>query len=143
MAKAPAAAAKDGDKGAAGGARVRRRERKNITTGVAHVNASFNNTVVTITDEQGNAISWSSAGGMGFKGSRKSTPYAAQLAAEDAAKKAMEHGLKTVNVEVRGPGSGRESALRALQSAGLVVQVIKDVTPIPHNGCRPRKRRRV
>ncbi|MEE2689920.1 MAG: 30S ribosomal protein S11 [Pseudomonadota bacterium] len=133
MAKAPAA----------GAARVRRRERKNITTGVAHVNASFNNTVVTITDEQGNAVSWSSAGSMGFKGSRKSTPYAAQLAAEDAAKKAMEHGLKTVNVEVRGPGSGRESALRALQAAGLVVQVIRDVTPIPHNGCRPRKRRRV
>ena len=123
--------------------RVRRRERKNITSGVAHVNASFNNTMITITDEQGNAISWSSAGGMGFKGSRKSTPYAAQLAAEDAAKKAMEHGLKTVNVEVMGPGSGRESALRALQAAGLVVQVIKDVTPIPHNGCRPRKRRRV
>ncbi len=143
MAKAPAAAAKDGDKGAQGAGRVRRRERKNITSGVAHVNASFNNTVVTITDEQGNAISWSSAGGMGFKGSRKSTPYAAQLAAEDAAKKAMEHGLKTVNVEVRGPGSGRESALRALQSTGLVVQVIRDVTPIPHNGCRPRKRRRV
>ncbi|HXI86268.1 MAG TPA: 30S ribosomal protein S11 [Parvularculaceae bacterium] len=137
MAKAPAAAA------AAPTTRVRRRERKNITSGVAHVNASFNNTVVTITDEQGNAIAWSSAGGMGFKGSRKSTPYAAQLAAEDAAKKAMEHGLKTVNVEVMGPGSGRESALRALQAAGLVVQVIKDVTPIPHNGCRPRKRRRV
>ena len=137
MAKPPAAADK------AGAQRVRRRERKNITTGVAHVNASFNNTVVTITDEQGNAVSWSSAGTMGFKGSRKSTPYAAQLAAEDAARKAMEHGLKTVNVEVRGPGSGRESALRALQSAGLVVQVIKDVTPIPHNGCRPRKRRRV
>ncbi|GAB4524849.1 MAG: 30S ribosomal protein S11 [Amphiplicatus sp.] len=123
--------------------RVRRRERKNITAGVAHVNASFNNTMITITDEQGNTISWSSAGGMGFKGSRKSTPYAAQLAAEDAARKAMEHGLKTVNVEVRGPGSGRESALRALQSAGLIVQVIRDVTPIPHNGCRPRKRRRV
>ncbi|MFQ5562390.1 MAG: 30S ribosomal protein S11 [Parvularculaceae bacterium] len=123
--------------------RVRRRERKNISSGVVHVNASFNNTMVTITDEQGNAISWSSAGGMGFKGSRKSTPYAAQLAAEDAAKKAMEHGLKTVNVEVRGPGSGRESALRALQSAGLTVQMIRDVTPIPHNGCRPRKRRRV
>lgn len=143
MAKAPAAAAKDGDKSGQGGTRVRRRERKNITSGVAHVNASFNNTVVTITDEQGNTISWSSAGGMGFKGSRKSTPYAAQLAAEDAAKKAMEHGLKTVNVQVRGPGSGRESALRALQSTGLVVQVIRDVTPIPHNGCRPRKRRRV
>ena len=123
--------------------RVRRRERKNITSGVAHVNASFNNTMITITDEQGNAISWSSAGGMGFKGSRKSTPYAAQLAAEDAAKKAMEHGPQTVSVEVRGPGSGRESALRALQSAGLTVSMIRDVTPIPHNGCRPRKRRRV
>ena len=123
--------------------RVKRRERKNISSGVVHVNASFNNTMITITDEQGNAISWSSAGGMGFKGSRKSTPYAAQLAAEDAAKKAMEHGLQTVNVEVRGPGSGRESALRALQSAGLTVNMIRDVTPIPHNGCRPRKRRRV
>jgi small subunit ribosomal protein S11 len=131
MAKAPAAG------------RVKRRERKNISSGVVHVNASFNNTMVTITDEQGNTISWSSAGGMGFKGSRKSTPYAAQLAAEDAAKKAMDHGLQTVNVEVRGPGSGRESALRALQSAGLTVQMIRDVTPIPHNGCRPRKRRRV
>ncbi len=123
--------------------RVKRRARKNISSGVVHVNASFNNTMVTITDEQGNAISWQSAGGMGFKGSRKSTPYAAQLAAEDAAKKAMEHGLQTVNVEVRGPGSGRESALRALQAAGLTVSVIRDVTPIPHNGCRPRKRRRV
>ena len=123
--------------------RVRRRERKNITSGVVHVNASFNNTMVTISDEQGNAISWSSAGGMGFKGSRKSTPFAAQMAAEDAAKKAMEHGLKTVNVEVRGPGSGRESALRALQAVGLTVNMIRDVTPIPHNGCRPRKRRRV
>ncbi|MEM9494390.1 MAG: 30S ribosomal protein S11 [Pseudomonadota bacterium] len=124
-------------------ARVKRRQKKNITSGVVHVNASFNNTMVTITDEQGNAIAWSTAGGMGFKGSRKSTPYAAQLAAEDAAKKAMEHGLKTVNVEVRGPGSGRESALRALQSVGLTVQMIRDVTPIPHNGARPRKRRRV
>lgn len=123
--------------------RVKRRERKNISSGVVHVNASFNNTMITITDEQGNAISWSSAGGMGFKGSRKSTPYAAQLAAEDAAKKAMDHGLQTVNVQVRGPGSGRESALRALQSAGLTVNMIRDVTPIPHNGCRPRKRRRV
>ncbi len=123
--------------------RVKRRERKNISSGVVHVNASFNNTMITITDEQGNAISWSSAGGMGFKGSRKSTPYAAQLAAEDAAKKAMDHGLQTVNVEVRGPGSGRESALRALQSVGLTVNMIRDVTPIPHNGCRPRKRRRV
>ena len=128
---------------AAGGARVKRRERKNISTGVVHVNASFNNTMVTVSDEQGNTISWSSAGGMGFKGSRKSTPYAAQLAAEDAAKKAMDHGMQPVSVEVRGPGSGRESALRALQSAGLTVTVIHDVTPIPHNGCRPRKRRRV
>ena len=107
------------------------------------MNSSFNNTKITIADAQGNVISWSSAGTMGFKGSRKSTPYAAQLAAEDAAKKAMEHGLQTVNVEVRGPGSGRESALRALQSVGLNVNMIRDVTPIPHNGCRPRKRRRV
>jgi len=135
MAKAPASAA--------GAQRVRRRERKNITTGVVHVNASFNNTMITVSDEQGNTVSWSSAGTMGFKGSRKSTPYAAQLAAEDAAKKAMEHGLKTVNVEVMGPGTGRESALRALQSVGLTVNMIRDVTPIPHNGCRPRKRRRV
>ena len=124
-------------------ARVKRKERKNITNGVAHVNASFNNTMVTITDAQGNAISWSSAGTMGFKGSRKSTPYAAQMAAEDAAKKAMEHGLKTVEVNVAGPGSGRESALRALQAAGLTVTTIRDVTSIPHNGCRPPKRRRV
>lgn len=122
---------------------VRRRERKNITNGVVHVNASFNNTMVTISDEQGNAISWSSSGLMGFKGSRKSTPFAAQMAAEDAAKKAMEHGMKTVDVLVRGPGSGRESALRALQAAGLTVMNIRDVTPIPHNGVRPRKRRRV
>lgn len=126
-----------------GGQRVRRRERKNITAGVVHVNSSFNNTMITIADAQGNTISWSSAGTMGFKGSRKSTPYAAQMAAEDAAKKAMEHGLKVVDVEVMGPGSGRESALRALQAAGLTVTTIKDVTPIPHNGCRPRKRRRV
>ncbi len=124
-------------------ARVRRREKKNITNGVVHVNASFNNTVVTITDEQGNAVAWSTSGHMGFRGSRKSTPFAAQMAAEDAAKKAMEHGLKNVDVLVRGPGSGRESALRALQSAGLTVTTIRDVTPIPHNGCRPRKRRRV
>ena len=124
-------------------ARVKRRERKNITSGVAHVNASFNNTMITITDAQGNAISWSSAGTMGFKGSRKSTPYAAQMAAEDAAKKAMEHGLKTIEVNVAGPGSGRESALRALQAAGLTVTTIRDVTSIPHNGCRPPKRRRV
>ncbi len=124
-------------------ARVRRKERKNITNGVAHVNASFNNTMVTITDVQGNTISWSSSGVMGFKGSRKSTPYAAQVAAEDAARKAQEHGMKTLEVEVRGPGSGRESALRALQAAGFNVTSIRDVTAIPHNGCRPRKRRRV
>ena len=123
--------------------RVRKRERKNISSGVVHVNSSFNNTMITITDAQGNAISWSSAGAMGFKGSRKSTPYAAQVASEDAAKKAMDHGLKTVEVNVRGPGSGRESALRALQAAGLTVTSICDVTPIPHNGCRPPKRRRV
>ncbi len=123
--------------------RVRRSERKNISSGVVHVNASFNNTMITITDAQGNTISWQSAGGMGFKGSRKSTPYAAQVAAEDAARKAQEHGLKTVEVNVRGPGSGRESALRALQAAGLTVTSIRDTTPIPHNGCRPPKRRRV
>jgi small subunit ribosomal protein S11 len=123
--------------------RVKRKERKNITTGVAHVNASFNNTMITIADMQGNTISWSSSGVMGFKGSRKSTPYAAQVAAEDAAKKAQEHGMKTLEVEVRGPGSGRESALRALQAAGFNVTSIRDVTTIPHNGCRPRKRRRV
>jgi small subunit ribosomal protein S11 len=123
--------------------RIKRRERKNISAGVAHVNASFNNTMVTITDAQGNAISWSSAGTMGFKGSRKSTPYAAQMAAEDAARKAAEHGMKTLEVEVSGPGSGRESALRALQSSGFMITSIRDVTPIPHNGCRPRKRRRV
>ena len=124
-------------------ARVKRREKKNISNGVAHVNSSFNNTKITITDVQGNAISWSSAGGMGFKGSRKSTPYAAQLAAEDAGKKAMEHGVKTIDVQVCGPGTGRESALRALQSVGFNISSIRDVTPIPHNGCRPRKRRRV
>ena len=123
--------------------RVRRKERKNVTTGVAHVNATFNNTMITITDMQGNTICWSSAGKMGFKGSRKSTPYAAQLAAEDAAKRAMEHGMKTIEVNVAGPGSGRESALRALQAAGLTITAIRDVTPIPHNGTRPRKRRRV
>lgn len=123
--------------------RVKRRERKNISSGVVHVNASFNNTMITITDAQGNTISWSSSGMMGFKGSRKSTPYAAQVAAEDAAKKASDHGMRTVEVEVTGPGSGRESALRALQAAGFTVTSIRDVTPIAHNGCRPRKRRRV
>ncbi|MFT7571887.1 MAG: small subunit ribosomal protein S11 [Paracoccaceae bacterium] len=124
-------------------ARVRKRERKNITSGVAHVNATFNNTMITITDAQGNSIAWSSAGSQGFKGSRKSTPYAAQMAAEDAGKKAQDHGVKTLEVEVKGPGSGRESALRALQAVGLTITAIRDVTPIPHNGCRPRKRRRV
>ena len=123
--------------------RVRRSERKNISSGVAHVNSTFNNTLITITDVQGNTISWASAGGQGFKGSRKSTPFAAQVAAEDAAKKAQDHGMKTLEVNVRGPGSGRESALRALQAAGSVITAIRDVTPIPHNGCRPRKRRRV
>jgi small subunit ribosomal protein S11 len=123
--------------------RARRRERKNIISGVAHVNASFNNTMITITDAQGNAIAWSSAGTMGFKGSRKSTPYAAQVAAEDAGRKAQEHGMKTLEIEVSGPGSGRESALRALQTVGFTVTAIRDVTPIPHNGCRPPKRRRV
>ena len=123
--------------------RVRRRERKNIVSGVAHVNATFNNTVVNITDVQGNTIAWSSAGMKGFKGSRKSTPYAAQVAAEDAAAKAQDHGMKSLEVEVKGPGSGRESALRALQAAGFVLTSIRDVTPIPHNGCKPKKRRRV
>jgi small subunit ribosomal protein S11 len=123
--------------------RVRRRERKNISSGVAHVNSTFNNTMITITDAQGNAIAWSSAGAKGFKGSRKSTPFAAQIAAEDCAKKAQEHGMKTLEVEVCGPGSGRESALRALQAAGFMITSIRDVTPIPHNGCRPRKKRRV
>jgi small subunit ribosomal protein S11 len=123
--------------------RVRKRERKNITSGIAHVNSTFNNTMITITDVQGNTIAWSSAGAMGFKGSRKSTPYAAQLAAETAARKAQDHGMRTLEVEVSGPGSGRESALRALQAAGFTVTTIRDVTPIPHNGCRPPKRRRV
>jgi small subunit ribosomal protein S11 len=121
----------------------RKRERKNIERGEAHIRSTFNNTIVTITDVQGNAISWASAGGMGFKGSRKSTPFAAQTAAESAAKAAMEHGLKNVEVFVKGPGSGREAAIRALQAAGLEVSMIKDVTPIPHNGCRPPKRRRI
>lgn len=124
-------------------ARPRRKERKNITSGVAHVNATFNNTMVTITDAQGNAIAWSSSGTMGFKGSRKSTPYAAQMAAEDAGRKAQEHGVKTLEVNVAGPGSGRESALRALQAVGFTITSIRDVTSIPHNGCRPPKRRRV
>ena len=123
--------------------RVKKRERKNISSGVAHVNASFNNTIITITDAQGNTVSWSSSGCHGFKGSRKSTPYAAQVTAEDAGKKAQEHGMKTLSVLVKGPGSGRESALRALQTVGFLITSIKDVTPVPHNGCRPPKRRRV
>ncbi|MAN79769.1 MAG: 30S ribosomal protein S11 [Rhodospirillaceae bacterium] len=127
----------------AAAARPRRRERKNIASGVAHINSTFNNTMITISDAQGNSIAWSSAGAMGFKGSRKSTPYAAQVAGEDAGKKAQEHGMKTLDVQVKGPGSGRESALRALQAIGFTITAIRDVTPIPHNGCRPRKRRRV
>jgi small subunit ribosomal protein S11 len=123
--------------------RLRRREKKNITSGIAHVNSTFNNTKITITDVQGNAIAWASAGGQGFKGSRKSTPYAAQLAAESAGRKAQEHGVKTLEVNVKGPGSGRESALRALQAVGFTITAIRDVTPIPHNGCRPPTRRRV
>ena len=123
--------------------KVKKKEKKNISNAIAHVNSSFNNTLITITDYQGNTIAWSSSGSMGFKGSRKSTPYAAQLAAEDAGKKASEHGVKIVDIEVQGPGSGRESALRALQIVGFQVNSIRDVTPIPHNGCRPSKRRRV
>lgn len=124
-------------------ARTKKRERKNIESGIAHIKSTFNNTVVTITDTKGNTLSWASAGGVGFKGSRKSTPFAAQLAAEKSAKEAMEHGLKEVEVMVKGPGAGREAAIRSLQAAGLEVNMIKDVTPIPHNGCRPPKRRRV
>ena len=123
--------------------KVKKKEKKNISNAIAHVNSSFKNTLITITDYQGNTIAWSSSGSMGFKGSRKSTPYAAQLAAEDAGKKASEHGVKIVDIEVQGPGSGRESALRALQVVGFQVNSIRDVTPIPHNGCRPKKRRRV
>jgi small subunit ribosomal protein S11 len=125
------------------GTRIRRKERKNIISGVAHVNASFNNTIVTITDAQGNTIAWASAGSSEFKGSRKSTPYAAQIAAENAGRKAQEHGMQTLDVEVTGPGSGRESALRALQSVGFNITAIRDITPIPHNGCRAPKKRRV
>ncbi len=139
MAKAAAAATG----GATAAARPRRKERKNIIAGVAHVTASFNNTIVTITDAQGNTIAWASSGSQGFKRSRKSTPYAAQVAAEDAGRKAAEHGVRTLEVEVKGPGSGRESALRALQAVGFQITSIRDVTPIPHNGVRPSKRRRV
>lgn len=123
--------------------RIRRRDRKNVERGAAHIHATFNNTIVTITDTQGNVVAWSSAGAQGMKGSRKSTPFAAQLSAEQAAKTAADHGMRTVEVFVKGPGSGRESAIRALATAGLEVTLIKDVTPIPHNGCRPPKRRRV
>ena len=123
--------------------RVKRKERKNIANAVVHVNASFNNTIITISDQQGNTIAWSSSGTKGFKGSRKSTPYAAQIAAEDAGRKAQEHGVRTVSILVKGPGAGRESALRALQAVGFNVLSIRDITPIPHNGCRPPKRRRV
>lgn len=123
--------------------KAKRKEKKNIVSGIVHVNATFNNTLITISDVQGNVVSWSSAGMMGFKGSRKSTPYAAQIAAEDAGRKAQEHGMKELDVRVKGPGSGRESALRALQSIGFTIKMINDITPIPHNGCRPPKRRRV
>ncbi len=123
--------------------RTKKKEKKNIVSGIAHVNSTFNNTLVTISDDQGNVVSWSSSGMMGFRGSRKSTPFASQVAAEDAGKKAQEHGMKELNVLVKGPGSGRESALRALQSIGFTIKSIKDITPIPHNGCRPPKRRRV
>jgi small subunit ribosomal protein S11 len=126
-----------------GAKRVRRRERKNISHGQAHIKASFNNTIISITDQTGATVAWTSGGSVGYKGSRKSTPYAAQMAAEDAGRKAQEHGMKTLAVLVKGPGSGRESALRALQSVGFEITSIRDVTPIPHNGCRPRKRRRV
>jgi small subunit ribosomal protein S11 len=121
----------------------KKKEKKNIPTGVAHIQSTFNNTIITITDPEGNTVSWASSGTQGFKGSRKSTPFASQMAAEDAAKKAMEHGMRTVEVYIKGPGSGREAALRSLQAAGLNVTLIRDVTPIPHNGCRPPKRRRV
>ena len=126
-----------------GGRRPRKKERKNVTYGVAHIKSSFNNTIVSITDQEGNVISWASAGNVGFKGSRKSTPFAAQMAAEQCARRAMEHGLRRLEVLVKGPGSGRETAIRSLQNVGLEVTAIKDVTPVPHNGCRPSKRRRV
>ena len=132
-----------GRKGAAAKTKVRRKEKKNVVAGQAHIKSTFNNTIIAITDPTGAVISWASAGTVGFKGSRKSTPFAAQIAAEDAAKKAQEHGMKSLEVEVCGPGSGRESALRALQAAGFMITSIRDVTPIPHNGCRPRKKRRV
>ena len=127
----------------AGGRRPRKRQNKNVTHGVAHIKSSFNNTIISITDQRGDVIAWASAGNVGFKGSRKSTPFAAQMAAEKAARSAMEHGIRKVDVQVKGPGSGRESALRALQAIGFTITSIRDVTPVPHNGCRPRKQRRV
>ena len=130
-------------KPAAGGRRPRRKERRNVTHGVVHIKSSFNNTIVSISDQEGNVLSWASAGNAGFKGSRKSTPFAAQLAAEQAARKAMEHGVRKVDVVVKGPGSGRETAIRSIQNVGIEVTGIKDVTPVPHNGCRPPKRRRM
>lgn len=139
----PASAPASGPAGEKAAPRTRKKERKNIVAGIAHVNSTFNNTLITIADNAGNTIAWSSAGTMGFKGSRRSTPYAAQVAAEDAGKKAMEHGMRSLEVEVKGPGAGRESALRALQAVGFMITSIKDVTPIPHNGARPPKRRRV
>ncbi len=142
MAKANTAAA-GGKKTAAAGVSRKKRERKNIDRGAAHIQSTFNNTIITITDVAGNAVSWASAGGLGFRGSRKSTPYAAQMAAETAAKAAVDHGMKSVEVFVKGPGQGREAAIRALQATGLEISLIKDVTPVPHNGCRPPKRRRI
>jgi small subunit ribosomal protein S11 len=135
--------AKPQAKSKAGAESVKKKDRKNVPVGIAHVNASFNNTIITITDPFGNALAWSSSGANGFKGSRKSTPYASQMAAETAGKKAMEHGVRTVEVRVKGPGAGRESALRALSAVGFIITSIKDITPVPHNGCRPPKRRRV
>jgi small subunit ribosomal protein S11 len=126
-----------------GGRKPRRRERKNVTHGMAHISSSFNNTIIAISDQEGNVLSWASSGNVGFKGSRKSTPYAAQMAAEAAARRAMEHGVRKVDVQVKGPGSGRETAIRSIQNTGIEVTGIKDVTPVPHNGCRPPKRRRV
>jgi small subunit ribosomal protein S11 len=143
MAKEQTQTKKADDKAAGAGGKIRKKERKNIISAVAHVNSTFNNTIITITDAQGNTISWSSAGHLGFKGSRKSTPYAAQVAADDAGRKAKEHGVKNLEVVVTGPGSGRESALRGLQAVGFGISSIVDITPVPHNGCRPRKRRRV
>jgi small subunit ribosomal protein S11 len=143
MSSPPPAAAPASPAGGTKGKTTKKKVRKNVSTGIAHIQSTFNNTVVTITDVNGNVVSWSSAGSRGFKGSRKSTPFAAQLAAEEAARKAMDHGMRSIAVFVRGPGAGRESALRALQSVGFKVTIIRDVTPVPHNGCRPPKRRRV